>query len=111
MNWYTIRSIGFAYQEVYLDANSIMVGSVTKAKGATRYTAFFCNGKVKMATTRGSARTAREWVDGQYNAKPEVEAEPEVESKPAESAPAPAPAPPPKKGIGTGTPRDPYRES
>ena len=33
MNWMTIRSVGFSYQEVYLDAQSIMVGSVTRRKG------------------------------------------------------------------------------
>ena len=66
MTWITILSVGVLYQEVYVDKNSVMVGAVTKLKGQTQYIAFFSNGKIKRSVKRGSFRTAREWVDGQY---------------------------------------------
>ena len=74
MNWMTIRSVGFSYQEVYLTASSIMVGAVTRRNGTNRYTAFYCNGKIKASTTRGSFIAARDWVDGQYKEHPPAKA-------------------------------------
>jgi hypothetical protein len=62
--WHTLKAVGFAYFEEYSDSKSLTVAWISRTKEGTRYTAFYCNGKEKFSTTRGSMKNARDFIAG-----------------------------------------------
>ena len=71
MSWRTVKSYGYPYSEVYQDENLLEYGSVSKAKGATEYKAFYSNGHMKAGPVyRGRFEDARSWVEEMHAANP-----------------------------------------
>lgn len=60
--WVQLKVMGYAYYEAATRADSLTVGWIRRLAGATRYDVFYCDGKRKVATTRGSAHNSRNFV-------------------------------------------------